>query len=594
MSEIKQNEQSNSETERGKKKNRAWIWIVIILIIAAVIFVTLNLPTINGTSSADATETSELNFAEVVVTDLIQEQDFNGTLGTIEADSIKTQIGGTITRIPLPGEIINQGESLFAIDNKPAILLYGDLPAYRDISISENVIAVSSQLTGTITWIAETGSVIEQGEVLYKVNDHPVIVLYGNEPVYRTLEYVPGWTASEASITAAQASVTIALQNLQNAEAALQPYINHPDDNLTKAYLSTAWAEAKNEYDYAVLHLSSLNAPSDYAILTGDDVLQLQEALISLGYDPNGYVDADGVFDYSTWQMVRRWQDDIGTLEDNGEVDVDLGEIVFLPGPAQVVNVQSTPGNGSGGVVMNVSSGAPASGTDVNQLEVALAELGFDAEGTLIADGIYTFETYQAILEFQAAVGLEQDGIINLGEVIFLPGSVLITNQMSTLGSGVGQWSPILGISLSEKVVKLDLPANEQELLTVGDAVIIELPDNSEVPATVASVSETAKVSSYTGQVYFETVITLDDPADAEGLDEAPVDVIVISNSVEDVMAVPVSALVALLEGGYAVEMDTDNGSPQYIGVEVGFFGSNNLIQIISDQIQPGDMVLVP
>jgi hypothetical protein len=89
-------------------------------------------------------------------------------------------------------------------------------------------------------------------------------------------------------------------------------------------------------------------------------------------------------------------------------------------------------------------------------------------------------------------------------------------------------------------------------------------------------------------------VITLDDPKDAEGLDEAPVDVIVISNSVEDVMAVPVSALVALLEGGYAVEMDAGNGSPQYIGVEVGFFGSNNLIQIISDQIQPGDMVLVP
>ena len=86
----------------------------------------------------------------------------------------------------------------------------------------------------------------------------------------------------------------------------------------------------------------------------------------------------------------------------------------------------------------------------------------------------------------------------------------------------------------------------------------------------------------------------LDDPSAAAGLDEAPVDVIVISDSVENVMAVPVSALVALLEGGYAVELDAGNGSTRYIGVEVGFFGSNNMIEIISAELQPGDLVLIP
>jgi len=59
-------------------------------------------------------------------------------------------------------------------------------------------------------------------------------------------------------------------------------------------------------------------------------------------------------------------------------------------------------------------------------------------------------------------------------------------------------------------------------------------------------------------------------------------------------MAVPVSALVALLEGGYAVEVDTGGGRTQLVAVEVGFFGSNNMVQITSAALQPGDQVVVP
>jgi hypothetical protein len=88
--------------------------------------------------------------------------------------------------------------------------------------------------------------------------------------------------------------------------------------------------------------------------------------------------------------------------------------------------------------------------------------------------------------------------------------------------------------------------------------------------------------------------IELDDPMFAEGLDEAPVDVIVVSDSVEDVMAIPVAARVALLEGGYAVEVDTGDGIIQLIAVEVGFFSTDNMIEIISGALEPGDQVVVP
>ncbi len=118
--------------------------------------------------------------------------------------------------------------------------------------------------------------------------------------------------------------------------------------------------------------------------------------------------------------------------------------------------------------------------------------MGFDADGALVADGTYTLETYQAVLAFQVATGLEPDGILDLGEIIFLPGAVRVTGQLTTKSSNVDPDTPILGISLSEKVVYMALPADDQGLLAVGDAVTVEMPDNTLVPATVVFVSQTA------------------------------------------------------------------------------------------------------
>ena len=197
------------------------------------------------------------------------------------------------------------------------------------------------------------------------------------------------------------------------------------------------------------------------------------------------------------------------------------------------------------------------------------------------------------MLAFQAATGLKQDGIIGQGEVVFLAGAVRITDQLATPGSAVGPGSAILGISLSPKVVRVDLPANKQGLLAAGNAVTVQLPDFTTVLATVLSVSKTANPSQF-GPATFDVVVELHDPASAAGLDEAPVDVIVVSDSVEDVMAVPVSALVALLEGGFAVESDSGGGLTQLVPVEVEFSGENGMIEITSAALQSGDRVVVP
>jgi peptidoglycan hydrolase-like protein with peptidoglycan-binding domain len=41
--------------------------------------------------------------------------------------------------------------------------------------------------SGTLTWIAPVGSTVKRGEPLFKVDERPVVALYGSVPLYRTL-----------------------------------------------------------------------------------------------------------------------------------------------------------------------------------------------------------------------------------------------------------------------------------------------------------------------------------------------------------------------------------------------------------------------
>jgi peptidoglycan hydrolase-like protein with peptidoglycan-binding domain len=85
-------------------------------------------------------------------------------------------------------------------------------------------------------------------------------------------------------------------------------------------------------------------------VANGEDVRQLEENLVSLGYDPGGAMAVDDHFSDTTAAIVKRWQRALG-LRATGAVE--LGRVVFLPGERRVgqlkVALGSTGGGGSGG-----------------------------------------------------------------------------------------------------------------------------------------------------------------------------------------------------------------------------------------------------
>jgi peptidoglycan hydrolase-like protein with peptidoglycan-binding domain len=46
---------------------------------------------------------------------------------------------------------------------------------------------IAGRLNGTVTWLPETGALVQRGQALYRVDDEPVLLLYGPLPAYREL-----------------------------------------------------------------------------------------------------------------------------------------------------------------------------------------------------------------------------------------------------------------------------------------------------------------------------------------------------------------------------------------------------------------------
>jgi len=176
---------SESNANTGKRRGR---WIAGIILIAALIggyvaFV--------GTSEGDAAEDADvilaLNSTAVVRTDLVELEDFDGTLRAVEQDNITAANSGVITAVAAEGTALDEGDLVYAVDGTAVPLLVAPTDFYRDLSVGDDTIMVEATRAGTITNSSEVGTIVEQGDVLYTFDGEPVTVLYGDSVVYRDL-----------------------------------------------------------------------------------------------------------------------------------------------------------------------------------------------------------------------------------------------------------------------------------------------------------------------------------------------------------------------------------------------------------------------
>jgi multidrug efflux pump subunit AcrA (membrane-fusion protein) len=154
--------------------------------------------------------------------------------------------------------------------------------------------------------------------------------------------------------------------------------------------------------------------------------------------------------------------------------------------------------------------------------------------------------------------------------------------------------------------VSVALETDLQSEVKAGDRVTITLPDGSTTPGRVTSVGRVATAPSNNaggsggsgGSDSGPTVpvhIRPTDPAATGSLDQALVEVAITDQTVHDVLAVPVNALLARAGGGYAVEVVAGDGTHRLVGVRLGLFDdAAGVVQVSGSGLAAGQRVVVP
>ncbi|MFL1427624.1 MULTISPECIES: peptidoglycan-binding protein [unclassified Nocardiopsis] len=237
-------------------------------------------------------------------------------------------------------------------------------------------------------------------------------------------------------------------------------------------------------------------------------------------------------------------------------------------------------------------------GEDVRRFEQALSELGY---GGFTVDDEYTALTAEAVRTWQRDTrGLEVTGTVDPARIWYTSGPVRVVSHEVAVGSNVAPGTALLDTAATERVVRIDLEVDDRDLVAEGDEVDVEMPGGGTVTGEVASVGTVAETGD-DGQegtpggedkATVEVLVRL--PDDAEGfLDQAPVTVEVRGQSREDVLAVPVGALIALAGGGYGVSVVDAGGTVTDVPVETGWF-SDGLVEVTGEGIDEGTEVVVP
>jgi len=101
---------------------------VAVLGIVAAVFVATR-PT--ASAADDGPGTVDAATSTVSRGDLTERIRLSGRLGYGQAHDLGTVLGGTVTSMPAVGEVLDRGATLFRVDDRPVVLLLGDLPMWR-------------------------------------------------------------------------------------------------------------------------------------------------------------------------------------------------------------------------------------------------------------------------------------------------------------------------------------------------------------------------------------------------------------------------------------------------------------------------------
>jgi peptidoglycan hydrolase-like protein with peptidoglycan-binding domain len=240
-------------------------------------------------------------------------------------------------------------------------------------------------------------------------------------------------------------------------------------------------------------------------------------------------------------------------------------------------------------------------GVDVKLFEQALNTLGFNADSTMVVDDQFDSATATAAAAWLASLGITADPttlVVPAGSFTVVPAGLSIGTALVADGTVLEGDSVVLSLTAPSRQVTTTAPIGD-DTFALGATIDVEFPDETVQPGTVVDVGNVAANTTGTpGDTPTVTItIGIDNiPASVDSFVEIPVTLRVVSANVPDAIVIPVSALLALKEGGYAVQQVTGSNpdgtnQTKLIGVTTGLF-TNGFVQVEGDLKADTDVVV--
>ena len=490
-----------------------------------------------NTEDNTSTKTLELTTISIQKGDLAKKEEYNGTLRQTDKKILNSPTNGVVTFLPKEGSVVNFGEVLFIIDNKPVILLQGSTPFYRTLDLNSDPGVDIKQVEEALVYLGYADSTFVPDEVFDEQTSRMLNTLYIDYGIDTKSEITP---TEQVLINQKQDEIELLENTVSDGGTTLsevnnkKKLLDDAKENATKE--NAAWQAAENEIE------------------------RIQNLIDELTYESMSEDTRAG--------KKAQYEEDIKTQE----------------------RIQSR------------EAGKESSIDATEQLAIDNAQKSYDD----------TLESYNEGVDRDAELAKAREELneLQLSSIseTFSPTNafasktpIIAGSIINDLGSAVALNSPLYNISSVGIEVVFQVDATDQETVTLGKNVEIELPTDERVPTVITFIDQV--VTQTQAGDFIEVVLEVLNPEEVEAYDQAPVKVFLTTEVSENVLYVPVNALLALAEGGYALEVyegvvegstfEGESGvDTTYVAVEIGVF-TDGFVEVIGN-IQEGQLVVVP
>jgi len=540
---------------------------IVVVVIAIGIIVGAGAPASSKGQSSGSTASGATT---VQRRDLVETDTESGTLGYANQQTVFNRLSGTITYLPNVGAVIKPGGTLYQVDGYPVILFNGSYPAFRDLTsgdtngpdieelnadLKQMGFDPDNAITVDQTWQAATTDAVElfQGKIgqteTGTLSLGQIVFLPGPQLV-NAVDTTVGSTggSSGTGSGASDSSASDTTDPTSTATPASYPIAGQPHAEFVDLTTSSTLTPKRGAASVACP-----NVPTTTTTTTpSTDCPSISTTGTPTTLTP------------TTTTTTPTTTTPLTSTSSNGQSSAALQAIVKLLETqnklllAELKSAKKSSAS-AGGSSSGLSSGGGKSGGGGGSVSSSSASSGGGSSGG----------------------GSSGSG----------------SSGSSSAGASA---DPILSTSSTELVVTVDLDATKQSEAKLNEPVTVELPDGTTVNGKITGVSPVATSSSSSSSsssagagasapsATIPVTVSLEKHADASALDQAAVSVNFEEQVANNVLSVPVTALLATQGGGYAVQ--EANAPHKLIPVTPGLFAAG-YVQISGPDVVDGMQV---